>query len=179
MVYAGLLNKLYCSLVTLFLVVFGVLVSLCFFQPLAELLMGAVGWTKQFGYAVVMMLLFLGTYLLGYALAMARLPGKLELNKYVNTVGGGLMGLLTGIVFSGFMLLALYLFPLAGYQGQKQTFLNTDETVVKMAALFQRSMPWEKFDAAEFLHWVKTSNVPAPKVRRKEGETDAWGRPVN
>jgi len=177
MVYAGLLNKLYGSLVTLFLTAFGVLVALSFFEPVAVMLMNVASWTHRFAYGVVMMLLFLATYVVGYALAMANLPGKLDLNKYVDTIGGAVMGLLTGVLFSGFMMLALYLFPLAGYQNQKGTFMDTDVTVVRLAGLVHERIPWKKFDTSEFLHWVKTVNQPARRSKPVQQETDRWRRP--
>jgi len=170
MVYSGYLNKFYASTVTLCMTVFAVLVSLTFFEPVAQVVIGVAGWSERIAHGTVMILLFLGVYIVCYALATANLPSRLEgLSKSVDGIGGAFMGLLTGVVFSGFMLVALYLFPLAGYEGQKQTFLGADRTVVKLAAVFHRQIPWKTFDPTEFLDWAKTVNVPKKRRRVPEG----------
>lgn len=170
MVYSGYLNKLYAATVTLCMTVFSVLVSLTFFQPLARLIMSVVSWSEKAAYGAMMILLFLGTYLGCYALATAKLPARLEgLSKVVAGVGGALMGVLTGLVFTGFMTVALYLFPLAGFEKQKEAFLGTDQVVVKLAGVFHSRIPWRPFEPAQFLHWAKTVNAPA--ARRPAQET--------
>lgn len=165
MVYGGYLNKLYGAALTLFMTLFAALVSLSFFQPLGQLFMHVASWSEKLAYGVVMVLLFLGTYVCCYALAMATLPSKLDFHKYVDAVGGAVLGALTGIVFSGFMLVALYLFPLAGFENEKYTWMNVDHTVVKLAALVHDRIPGRDFDAGEFLHWAKTVNQPTKKQR--------------
>ena len=166
MVYSGYLNKFYASTVTLCMTVFSVLVSLTFFEPLAQIVMGVAGWSEKIAHGMVMILLFLATYVVCYALATANLPARLEgFSKSVDGIGGAFMGVLTGVVFSGFMLVALYLFPLAGYEGQKKAFLDLDRTVVKLAAVFHRQIPWKTFEPTEFLDWAKTVNVPKRKRR--------------
>jgi hypothetical protein len=147
-----------------------VLVSLTFFQPLAGVLVNVVSWSEKVAYGVMMLLLFLGTYLGCYALATARLPARLEgLRNSIAGVGGALMGVLTGVVFSGFMMVALYLFPLAGFEKQKEAFLGADQVVVKLAGVFHSRIPWQPFDPAQFLHWAKTASVP--QVKRPAGES--------
>ncbi len=166
MVYSGYLNKFYASTVTLCMTVFSVLVSLTFFEPLAQIVMGVAGGSEKIAHGMVMILLFLATYVVCYALATANLPARLEgFSKSVDGIGGAFMGVLTGVVFSGFMLVALYLFPLAGYEGQKKAFLDLDRTVVKLAAVFHRQIPWKTFEPTEFLDWAKTVNVPKRKRR--------------
>ena len=170
MVYSGYLNKFYASTVTLCMTVFAVLVSLTFFEPLAQMFMGVAGWSEKIAHGTTMILLFLGAYIVCYALAAANLPARLEgFSKTIDGIGGALIGVLTGVVFSGFMLVALYLFPLAGYEGQKETFLGLDRTVVKLAAVFHRQIPWKTFEPAEFLDWAKTVNVPKKRRRTSEG----------
>lgn len=171
MVYSGYLNKLYSSTVTLCMTVFAALVSLAFFQPVAQVVMGVASWSERVAYGVVMMLLFAVTYIGCYALAAAKLPPRLEgLSKFVDGIGGALMGVLTGVVFSGFMLLALYTFPLVGYGGQKETFLGSDRTVVNLAAVLHRHIPWKEFEPNKFLNWAKTVNAPKKKRRAAEPE---------
>ncbi len=171
MVYSGYLNKLYTSTATLCMTVFAVLVSLTFFQPLAQVLIGVASWSGKVAHGVVMMLLFAATYIGCYSLAAAKLPARLEgLSKVVDGIGGALVGVLTGVVFSGFMLLALYTFPLAGYEGQKETFLGADRTVIKLAAVLHRRIPWKEFEPNRFLNWAKTVNTPKKKRRPAELE---------
>jgi hypothetical protein len=179
MVYAGYLNKLYAATVTLFMTVFSVLVSLTFFQPLAQVVMNAVSWSEQVAYGVMMMLLFLGTYIGCYAVATAKLPARLEgLPKSIAGVGGALMGVLTGVVFSGFMLVALYLFPLAVAERQKEAFLGADQVVVKLAGVFHNRIPWQPFEPAQFLHWAKTVNIPKVRPPATDSqEPGAYPRP--
>jgi len=178
MVYGGYLNKLYAATVTLFVTVFAVLISLSFFEPLALALTGVAGWTGRIAHGVVMMLLFLVTYVCCYALATAKLPTGLNFHKYVDNLGGAVMGCLTGMVFAGFMLLALYLFPLAGYEGHKRTFLDCDRTVTRLAAVIHSRIPWRTFDPAHFLSWSKTVNAPRKRRRPPEPERARYSRPT-
>lgn len=164
MVYSGYLNKLYAATVTLCITVFSVLVSLTFFQPLARVVMNTISWTEKVAYGMAMILLFLGTFVCCYALATARLPARLEgLPKTIAGVGGAVMGALTGIVFSGFMMVALYLYPLAGFEGQKEAFLGVDKVVLELAGVFHDRIAWQPFEPDRFLDWAKTVNAPAAK----------------
>jgi hypothetical protein len=80
------------------------------------------------------------------------------------------MGVLTGFVFSGFMMVALYLFPLTGFEKQKEAFPGADQVVVKLAGVFHSRIPWRPFEPAEFLHWAKTASVP--QVKRPAAATE-------
>ncbi len=165
MIYGGYLNKLYGAVLTLSIAIFAVLVALNFFEPVAGLFMQVASWSGKLAYGVAFLLLFLLTYVACYALAMAMLPAKLDFHKYVDAIGGAVVGALTGLVFSGFMLVALYVFPLAGYENQKETWMNVDHAVLKLAALIHQRIPGREFDAGEFLHWAKTVRQPQKKAR--------------
>lgn len=176
MVYSGYLNKLYGATVTLFMTVFSALVALTFFQPLAQVVMGVASWSRKVADGTMMILTFLVTYVCLYAVATIKLPARLEgFSKRIESIGGAVMGVLTGVVFAGFMLVALYLFPLAGFENQKETFLHCDRTFVKLAAVIHQRIPWQPFDPGEFLHWTKTAHVPKPKP--KPAEPQPYGYP--
>ena len=165
MIYGGYLNKLYGAAMTFFMVVFATFVSLSFFEPLAQLFMQTVSWSEKLAHGVVLLLLFLGTYVGCYALAMATLPSRLDFHKYVNAIGGVVFGVLTGMVFSGFMLMALYVFPLAGFENEKQAWMNCDRAVLKLVTIVHQRIPGRGFDPDQFLHWAKTVNQPKRKRR--------------
>ena len=176
MVYSGYLNKLYGATVTLLMTLFSVLVSLTFFEPLAQVVMGMASWSQKVAHGVTMIVVFLVTYVCLYALATAKLPARLEgFSKSIEGIGGALMGVLTGVVFAGFMLVALYLFPLGGYENQKETFLGSDRILVKLAAVIQQRIPWKPFEPNDFMERAKTAN--APKKRRRAAETEPAGYP--